>query len=289
LSSGFLSGLIAQLRGSKAVYNVQEIYPDLLIKYAKIKNRSIISFLKFIEKKTYEWSSKVTTIDYHFKKIIENRLPINKIDVIPNFVDTEFYRFISNEDTCLKKFGNKFLVGYVGNIGKLQDWDLVVNSIDYLKNLSEIHFVLIGGGDCFDSMSEIANSRSNLTVIPYINRSQIPLIISRINLHFICMNHSSDKTGLPSKIYSILSCERPILAASSINTPLYNALKESGNALVVDLQDYISFSNYVIDFYKNSISNISNTNGRDFVIKNFSKDAIMNKYFSLFKSLNDCR
>ena len=46
LSIGFISILIAKIKRAKSIYNVQEIYPDLLINHGSIKSKILIIILK---------------------------------------------------------------------------------------------------------------------------------------------------------------------------------------------------------------------------------------------------
>ena len=66
LTSGLISILLAKAKGSKSVYNVQEIYPDLLINHGRLSNPVIIKFLKILEGWVYNWSDSITTIDQNF-------------------------------------------------------------------------------------------------------------------------------------------------------------------------------------------------------------------------------
>ena len=74
LTSGIISILLAKIKGSKSVYNVQEIYPDLLINHGRLSNPIIINFLKVLEACVYNWSDAVTTIDLNFYNTIKSRI-----------------------------------------------------------------------------------------------------------------------------------------------------------------------------------------------------------------------
>ena len=63
LTIGSLNNLLGKLKGCRVVYNVQEIYPDILNKPEKsIVNR----VLRGMEKRVYDESDAVTTIDQVF-------------------------------------------------------------------------------------------------------------------------------------------------------------------------------------------------------------------------------
>lgn len=73
LTIGFINILIGKLKGAKVIYNIQEIYPDLLIESGGLKSKSIISVLKWLEKFVYNKSDKATTIDKIFYDTIVTR------------------------------------------------------------------------------------------------------------------------------------------------------------------------------------------------------------------------
>ena len=63
--------MIAKKNKGKFIYNVQEIYPDLLIKNGSLKSKIIIRALKWLEKYVYNNASSVITIDRKFYEQIE--------------------------------------------------------------------------------------------------------------------------------------------------------------------------------------------------------------------------
>jgi hypothetical protein len=75
LSIGLISVMIAKKNNAKFIYNVQEIYPDLLIKNGSLKSKNIIRALKWLEKFVYNNASSVITIDKKFyEQIVLHKL-----------------------------------------------------------------------------------------------------------------------------------------------------------------------------------------------------------------------
>ena len=98
ISIGFISLLIAKIKGAKVVYNVQEIYPDLLINQGNLKSTLIINLLKKFEKFIYNKSDAVITIDDVFYSTILPRFrDSRKLHIIPNFVDTDLYKPLNSQ------------------------------------------------------------------------------------------------------------------------------------------------------------------------------------------------
>jgi colanic acid biosynthesis glycosyl transferase WcaI len=150
LTIGFINVIIAKLKGAKVIYNVQEIYPDLLIDEGGLKSGAVISLLKGMESFVYNRSDAVTTIDKIFYETIAPRFKDkSKLHVIPNFVDTDIYKPIEKSTLELNNelFPNtdSIKVMYAGNIGIAQDWDPLIALADELRN-DHVEFFVIGEG-----------------------------------------------------------------------------------------------------------------------------------------------
>ena len=141
LSIGMLNLILGKLKGCKVIYNVQEIYPDIL----KKKTGSVIAFLKKVERCIYNRSDAVTTIDYVFYNTIVGRFKNpSKLHIIPNFVDTDLYNptSISSLDEKIFPETNSLKLLYAGNIGHAQDWRPLVALVEKTKMLDVEYFVI---------------------------------------------------------------------------------------------------------------------------------------------------
>ncbi|WP_305981818.1 glycosyltransferase family 4 protein [Roseivirga thermotolerans] len=290
LTAGLLSGLVAKLRGAKAIYNVQEIYPDVMIKQGGLKSVFLLNLLSRIEKWTYESSDKVVTIDNHFSEVIEDRLDKSKLECIPNFIDTKLYSPYKGDIPQELIFDNQFLVGYVGNLGKVQDWEAVIKAAEICQSEQNMRFLIVGGGSEFNYLKEQEKRLINWTVWPYQSREKIPIINSRINLHIISMNAASDYDGLPSKVFAILSSGKPIIAATNSDSPLARIVKASGNGEVVKRHSSTALAEGIQRAQKGHFTEEMSITGRQFVIENYSREKITSEYAALLgrmKSLKD--
>lgn len=285
LTAGFLSGLAAKIRGARAVYNIQEIYPDIMLKTSASIPGFVWQLLKWIENKTYEWSAKVVAIDPLFANVVRNRMPHEKLEVIPNFVDVEMYKPTPYKPNGDLDFDGKFVVAYFGNLGAVQDWNALIKAMDRLINETEIMLLLVGGGSEYARLATLAASRDNVTVMPYQPRERIPMLMSRSNLHVISMNEASDYDGMPSKVLTILSSGKPVLAATSHDTPLAKLIAECGNGTRVNRGDFKAISEAIEDIFQRKNNAVSNRIGREYVIANFSKEAVTTKYLLLAEDL----
>ena len=77
-----------------------------------------------------------------------------------------------------------------------------------------------------------------LYLLPYLPRELMPAILSYSDASFIFMAPEMDGDGFPSKVYTIMACERPLLVLSGENTPIINFLKDKHCAKLITEQDF---------------------------------------------------
>jgi len=290
LTNGLVAILLAKIKGAKSIYNVQEIYPDLLINLGYLTNKIVIKLLKKIESWIYNFSNAVTTIDKQFYSIIKSRIGNeDKLQLIPNFVDTELY---STKDSTplpkefIKREGYTNIM-YAGNIGLAQEWNLILNLAKEIAD-HKITIWIIGEGAKKSYLeSQIKKYRlNNVTLLPYYDRKFMPVINLFADIHFIAMNKSVEKYGFPSKVYSIMASSKPMLVVSSEQTPIVSFLKEVNAALLVTDHSLNSFKRELLKLHNSvDLRNKLGANGRQEIKKKYSKQVVIEHYIRLFNKL----
>ncbi|MDC1364496.1 glycosyltransferase family 4 protein [Flavobacteriaceae bacterium] len=290
LTSGLLAILLAKLKGAKTIYNVQEIYPDLLINLGHLKTPFLINFLKRLERFVYNSSNAVTTIDKQFYNIIKPRIKQkSSLHIIPNFVDTDLYVTKSSAKLppeFLSKPGFTNML-YAGNIGLAQEWDLVLNLANEIREES-ITIWIIGEGIKKEYLkSQIQkHDLSNIKLLPYQDRKYMPAINLFADFHFIAMDKSMENEGFPSKVYSIMASGRPMVIVSSENTPITSFLSETDTSLLVTDHSLSGFKNAVLKLALYKELRISlGANGRKIIDQDYTKEKVINQYVTLFEKI----
>jgi colanic acid biosynthesis glycosyl transferase WcaI len=291
LSIGLISLLIAKFKGAKSIYNVQEIYPDLLINQGNLKSPIFINLLQGVEKIIYNFSAAVITIDEVFYATISSRFSdFGKLKIIPNFVDTELYKPLVQKLELPSIFGNdngKIKILYAGNIGFFQDWEPVLFAAKELLK-DNVEFWVIGEGVQKEYLeTEVQNQNlSNVRIFPYQSRELIPIINNYADIHFIAINQQMEQEGFPSKVYTIMACAKPIIVVTGLNTPLYNFLKDKNCSKLITNNRNVNFTQAIreLAFDKELREKLGN-NGYVEIIRNYSKKVVVSKYANLLKSL----
>jgi len=291
LSIGLISILIAKMNRAKFIYNVQEIYPDLLIKNGALKSNVIIKSLKWLEKYVYNKAYAVITIDQKFyDQIVDRFNEKDKLKIVPNFVDTELYKPISKEvelPNPFKKDSHKVRLLYAGNIGFYQDWEPILFAAKKLRD-TNIEFWIIGEGIKKEYLIKEVEKHNltNIKVLPYQDRELMPLINSFADIHFISISKEMEQEGFPSKVYTIMACSKPMIVVTGENTPLYNFLKPLNCSILI--------SNNRNEEFVHSITELANNesekqelaqNGYDIIQEYYTKEKVVTQYLNLFENL----
>ncbi|NLI72887.1 MAG: glycosyltransferase family 4 protein [Bacteroidales bacterium] len=293
LTLGMINIILGKIKKAKTIYNVQEIYPDLIIQNG-MKSKLAISFLKWMEKYIYNNSNVVTTIDQIFYNTISPRFKDkSKLHIIPNFVDTELYRPLNSNELTLDKnlFPNtpNLKLMYAGNIGLAQDWQIFINLAFELKD-EPIEFFVIGEGILKNFLQKNIAEKNlqNVHILPYQPRELMPQLLAYSDLQFIFMTPETEDQGFPSKIYTILACAKPTLVCSGEETPIINFLSDKNCSYLVTEKDEKLKIEQIKKFLKSvkrSELEEMGKNGHKHLSGNYSKKIITEKYVNLVETL----
>ena len=289
LTIGLLNLWIAKLKGCKVIYNVQEIYPDILGKDKGI----VFNVLSKMEHQVYNSSDAVTTIDQVFHDTIVNRfVDKKKLHIIPNFVDTDLYCSgvsTTSLDKNLFPDTDSIKLLYAGNIGFAQDWEPLIVLADKTRDLNVEYFV-IGEGVMKQYVEDKKKELSleKLHVLPYQPRHLMPAILAYSDVQFIFMTPEMEGMGFPSKVYTIMACGRPLLVCSGMNTPIVNFLDPVGCAKLVTSHDLDEKTDEMAAWLRSMTREQlreMGVRGEDVIKTQYTKEIVTAQYVDLCESL----
>ena len=290
LTIGRLNNWLGKLKGCKVIYNVQEIYPDIL---HKPETNLVHRYLRSMERKVYNQSDAVTTIDQVFYDTIVDRFEDrSKLHIIPNFVDTDLYKSgvsTAKLDKSLFPENDNIKLLYAGNIGWAQDWKPLVKLAEKTRNLP-VEYFLIGMGKMRSWVEEQKQTLGldKLHILDYQPRHLMPAILAYSDLQYIFMTPESEGMGFPSKVYTIMACGRPLLVCSGENTPIVNFLKPIGCAKLITDHDLDrktdEMTQWLAGMTREKLREMG-AKGEAVVKAEYAKEIVTNKYVELVNSL----
>ncbi|GAB4538308.1 MAG: glycosyltransferase [Anaerolineae bacterium] len=293
LSIGFVAWLLGFLKNIPYIYNVQEIHPDSLIDLGILRNPILIGFARHMERFIYNRARALVVISEHFAQNINaKRVPLDKIHVIPNFVDTDWItpQPRQNAFSAEHNLNMHFVLLYSGNLGWAQDIHTLLEVAEALREQASLKVVIIGGGVYFTEAQRVIRMKqlSNVLLMPYQPRSLVPQIYGTADICWVGLRSRMAYTHVPSKVYTIMSAARPILLAAETDSEVARLIRASNCGFIVPPEN----SEAVIETIKMALDNRERVcqlgnNGRRFVLDHFARSVVVHQYHKLFIEIND--
>lgn len=284
---GLMAGKVARKIGAKFVYNLQDIFPDSLISTGLSGKESLAWKIgRKIENATYNGAEKIIVISESMKRnIMQKGVPENKIVVVSNWIDTNSVKPVAKEDNRLyDEFAiprDKFLVVYAGNFGAAQGADVVLRAAELLKDNEDVRFVIFGGGAEFEDAQQKAKGLSNVTINPLLPPDRVPEVYSLGDVALITCKKGVGSSGMPSKTWSIMACNTPIIASFDTDSELAEILKESDAGTAVCPEDEKALAEAIIK----ARNDRKKCNAREYVCKYASADVCPKKYVEALRKV----
>ncbi len=292
--NGLIMALLKKFKKYKIVYNLQDIFPDSLVHTGMTKKGSIIWKIgRWVENVTYKSADKIIVISEDFKKnIMEKGVPEEKIEIIYNWVDENQIVNIERENNILfDKYNldkDKFYICYSGNVGKTQNMDMLVEIAKELEENENIQFVVIGDGAYKATLEELIKEKNviNITLLPFQDYADISHVFSLGDAGLIISKKGVGNNSVPSKTWSIMSAERPVLASFDKGSELDKIITENNLGICVDADDKEALKNAILEMHENKdLLPDAGKKGREFILKNLSKEYCTGKHIELLRSI----
>jgi glycosyltransferase involved in cell wall biosynthesis len=213
----FLIGGFYKLFGKKFVFDHHDINPELY--EAKFGKRGWgRKLLVFLERLSFRTADIVISTNESYRGIALERggKDPRQVFVVRSGPDlTRIKRVTPNP--ALKK-GRRYLVGYVGVMGKQEGIDLLLQAVRYIVQdlkRTDIHFGLVGGGTELPAMRELAR---NLGVDPFVTftgRAPDAELLEMLNTADVCVNpdraNDMNDRSTMNKIMEYMALGKPVV------------------------------------------------------------------------------
>lgn len=289
-TQGFMATLLKKIKHIPMVYNLQDIFPDSLLYTGLSTERSLMFKIgRWMEHITYKNADKIIVISEDFKQnIMKKGVPENKIDVVYNWVDEKSVYHVDREKNILfERYNidrNKFYIAYSGNIGLTQNIELLIEVANKIKDFKDIGFIIIGNG-MFKAELETQVARrklDNIIILPFQPYEEIANVFSIGDVGLIISKPGIGNNSVPSKTWSYMAAETPILASFDAESELCKLVKENNCGICVDAGDVEKFIEAILQMKKLK-NNDFGKNGRNYIDEKLSRKVGTEKYITIIK------
>lgn len=227
-------------------FNVQDVFPYNAAYSGNLRKNSLaFRALAAVQRYAYRHSDHIITISEDMKDtLVADGTDPNKIEVIYNWSYQDMlYSEVDNSAVSHIIDNHFFSVVYAGNIGVMQNVDILVEAARLMKNDTDVWFYIIGDGVYKEKLKEKVDEYgiTNISFWPMQPPELAPVIYSSADVNIIPLVKNIYRTALPSKTATCLACSKPIIFAIGNESKFGQRVTEEGDCLVVasDQPEYL--------------------------------------------------
>jgi glycosyltransferase involved in cell wall biosynthesis len=287
-----LARLVAKKLKVPYVLRVQDIFPDSMVTAGMTQKGSLIWKLgNALTKKAYLDAKQIMVIGEEMcDTLCEKGVSRDKIKIVPNWINTNQIQHVSRQNNeLMEELGlpeDKFYVVYAGNLGKVQNVSTLVKAAAKLKAYDDIRFVIFGDGVEKDDISELSKKLelNNVSLYPLQNKERVPEVYSIADISVIMCQKGAGKAAVPSKTWSILSTETPVLASFDSDSGLCKMIREVNCGICVQPENESELADAIYNAYseRDKLSELG-VNGRNYVESTLDSKVCIGAYINALK------
>ncbi len=213
----FLIGGFFKLLGKKFVFDHHDINPELY--EAKFGRRDFFwKLMVAFERLTFRTADVSLATNESYRRIATERggMDPGKVFVVRSGPSLERLKIVPAEPAL--KRGRRYLVGYVGVMGRQEGIDLLlcaVRAVVDMHGRHDIHFGLVGGGTSLDEMKALARKLDIEDYVTFTGRVPDAELLAMLNTADVCVNpdianEMNDKSTM-NKIMEYMALAKPIV------------------------------------------------------------------------------
>ena len=218
------------------LYNEQDIFPENAF-FAGILSESspVYKVAHALQKYAYKNATALSTISDDMKSTIVTRysIPADKVQVIYNWGHEELKAHSDEENVFLKRYPKKpreFRVVYAGNLGKMQNVELVLKAAALMKDDADVSFYIVGGGVNEEQLKTFAkeNELNNVTFVGMQPPEEVADLYAAADVNVIPLQKGLIYAALPSKTADCLIAGKPIITCVDNGTAVEKIMRPYG-------------------------------------------------------------
>ncbi len=213
----FLIAALWKLFGKRFLFDHHDINPELY--EAKFGRRdAFYKLMLLLERLTFRTADVSIATNESYRQIAIERggMAPDKVHVVRSGPALERFRILPPDDAL--KHGRRFLVGYVGVMGRQEGIDLLLESIRLLvhdRQRTDIHFCLVGGGTELSRMMQLSTTLGINPFVTFTGRVSDQEMLAVLNTADVCVNpdianEMNDKSTM-NKIMEYMALAKPIV------------------------------------------------------------------------------
>jgi colanic acid biosynthesis glycosyl transferase WcaI len=217
LTIGLAAWLMARRRRVPFLFDVRDLYPDVALALGVLRPGLIARGFQWLAAFTYRRAAAVVTATRSLAAALRDQgVPAAKVSAVPNGANTERFAPAPGDPALRERYGipqDRFLLGYVGLMGRLHGAGVIVEAAEKLREERRIHFLLIGEGADRGPMESRAAAAGleNVTFGASVPSEEVPRVLNACDAGIATLRGVPLSRGaLPVKVFEMMACGLPV-------------------------------------------------------------------------------
>ena len=277
LFQAFSAAWVAIFKRKPFLLEVRDLWPDFAIEMGVLKSRVLIFLAKRVESFIY-WRAKHILVNSpaYVDYLIGKGIKPEKISLIPNGVDPAMFEGDADPKRIRDEFnlGGKYVVTYTGAIGPANDIPTIVRGAERIKNRTDIHFLLVGGGKALEEIKALVAKKSleNVTIAGVRQKSEMADVLAASDACVATLqNIPMFKMTYPNKIFDYMAASKPIVLG--IDGVIRKVVEDGQGGIFVEPGDDEKLAEAVVWMFENQTeANKMGVSGSHYVTTHFNRE-----------------
>jgi colanic acid biosynthesis glycosyl transferase WcaI len=217
-------------RGAPVVVSLQDLHPEAAMAAGWVRPGRLARYWTRLDTRALRKAELIACIGRDMERALLSRgIEPDRISIRPNggrFPDEGLNRDVGNA----LRGPHDFLAVYAGNLGSSGAWETLLAADRLLGD--EAHVMFIGDGSRVEQLKTLGAD-----VHPFLPPEQISAVMEAGDLQIVTLLPGLEGASVPSKLYTILACGRPVLAVVPQTSEVAELIEELGCGIVVDPTD----------------------------------------------------
>lgn len=265
---------------SPFIFLVSDLWPESAVQLGMLRNRFLIRLSEWLEWSTYQKASFVWAVTDGIRMTLLKRgLPADKVFLLTNGVDINKFKPGSRTEARAELgWGDKFIALYAGTHGLAHGLTTLLEAAELLIKETNIQFLFVGDGAAKSDLVAYTQQRqlTNVTFMDTQTHDRMPLLLTAADVCLVPLRKLPLFEGaLPSKMYEIMSCARPIILGVE-GEARRMVEQEAGSAIAVEPENAEALARAIMYLYESpEVAAELGQNGRSFVESRFNRDTLV--------------
>ncbi len=219
ITVGLPAMVVKRLTGAPIIFWVQDLWPETLAATGAVRSTAALALVRRLVRRIYRSCDRVLVESRSFvESVVANGADPQRVSYLPNWAEDAYAPVEPLPDAPQRAlFPDGFTVLFAGNLGTAQSLDTLVEAADRLRDLPDVHWVVIGSGRAQSELAADVARRGLTDRVHLLGRHPVldmPAFFALADVLLVTLRRTPIYAlTIPSKLQSYLACGRPVVGA----------------------------------------------------------------------------